>query len=374
MLAGAAGGARGAKAKNFQETGFLNRTMEYRGATYHFQVYLPEDFRRDDHKQWPIILFLHGRGERGAEGMWQTQIGLPEALRDHPERWPFIVVMPQCPQLRYWTEPDPMAMAMTALDQETKEFHADTARTYLTGLSLGGYGAWELARAYPKRWAAIAIAAGGVFWSYAPERWKDVNTLPATYARALGRTPVWVFHGSVDPVVPVREDEVMFDAFKAAGGHMRFWTYQGLSHDCWFRAFNEADLPKWLLSHRRDQKPEPPALAEKVVIPLHPTAIKMAPAQLDAFVGDYADDHGQLELTVFRQGEQLYQKNLHGEIAELAVESPSSLFYPNGISITRLVVDRDSQGHVTAITLRDDRHEERWERMRTSPRIHSQPE
>ena len=63
---------------------------------YHFQVYLPEEWRRDDHKQWPIILFLHGRGERGSEGMWQTAIGLPSAVRDHPDRWPFIIVMPQC--------------------------------------------------------------------------------------------------------------------------------------------------------------------------------------------------------------------------------------------------------------------------------------
>jgi hypothetical protein len=231
-----------------------------------------------------------------------------------------------------------------------------------------------MAKNYPKRWAAIAIAASGVFWSYAPERWRDVSTLPAEYAKPLGRTPVWVFHGSVDPVVPVREDEVMFEAFKAAGGHMRFWVYQGLSHDCWFRAFNELELPRWLLAHRLGQKPEPPPLAEHVVIPLHPSALKLTPAQLDAFTGDYADDHGQLELTVFRQGEQLYQKNIHGEIAELAAESLSSLFYPNGISLTRLVVERDAQGHVTALTLRDDRHEERWERMRGPSRIHSQPD
>src|SRR5260370_26639573 len=78
-----------------QETGFLNRTLELHGARYHFQVYLPEDFRRDDHHQWPIILFLHGRGERGSEGMWQTQIGLPLQVRDHPARWPFIIAMPQ---------------------------------------------------------------------------------------------------------------------------------------------------------------------------------------------------------------------------------------------------------------------------------------
>jgi poly(3-hydroxybutyrate) depolymerase len=360
--------------KNFQETGFLNRTLQFRGATYHFQVYLPEGFQRDDHKQWPIILFLHGRGERGAEGMWQTQIGLPAAVRDHPERWPFIIVIPQCPHYHYWTDPDMQAMAMATLDQETQEFNADPSRTYLTGLSLGGYGAWELARSYPKRWAAIAIAAGGIFWSYAPERWKELSTLPEQYARAVGRTPVWIFHGSLDPIVPVREDEVMYEAFKASNGHMRFWIYQGLSHDCWFRAFNEPDVPRWLLAHRLDPKQEPPAFAERLVIPLHPPAVHLTSAQLDSFAGDYQDEHGQLAVTVFRQGDQLYQKNIHNEISELAAESPSTLFYPNGVSLIRIAVERDAQGHVTALTMHDDRHEERWERMKPGMRIRSQPE
>src|SRR5579864_5695778 len=170
-----------------QETGFLNRKIEVKGVTYRFQVYVPEEFRRDEHKPWPILLFLHGRGERGSEGMFQTQIGLPLAVRDHPERWPFIIVMPQCLFPNFWTDPVMLDMAMAALDQEVAEFHTDPARTYLTGLSMGGYGAWELARLYPHRWAAIAIAAGGPFWSYAPERWERSTTLPPEYARIIGR-------------------------------------------------------------------------------------------------------------------------------------------------------------------------------------------
>ena len=360
--------------REFQETGFLNRTVDLHGATYRFQVYLPEDFRRDDRRQWPIILFLHGRGERGGEGMWQTQVGLPSAVRDHPERWPFIIVMPQCPQLHYWTDPDMMTMAMAALDQETIEVHADTSRTYLTALSLGGYGAWELARTYPRRWAAIALAASGIFWSYAPERWHEVTTLPGEYAHAIGHTPIWLFHGSDDPVVPVREDELMYSALKASGGHVRYWVYQNLKHDCWFRAFNEPDLPRWLLAHRVDPKQEPAPFAERLVIPLHPPALHLTPAQLESFAGEYADEHGALAVTIFRQGDQLYEKGIHGEISELAAESLSTLFYPNGSSITRISVERDPEGHITELVLRDDRHEERWERMRPDSRIHSQPE
>jgi acetyl esterase/lipase len=356
-----AGGARTTHSEPEQETGFLNRKIELHGVTYRFQVYLPEDWRRDDHKQWPIILFLHGRGERGSEGMWQTQIGLPQAVRDHPERWPFIIVMPQCPLPAYWTDPDMLAMAMAALDQEATEFHADPERTYLSGLSLGGYGAWELARLRPQRWAAVAISSSGIFWSYAPERWQQVSTLPAEYAHALGHTPVWLFHGTEDNVVPARESELMFEAIKAAGGRVRLWLYQGLKHDCWTSAYNEPELPRWLLTHRTSNL-EPSAFAERLIIPLHPPPIKLLPAQLDALTGDYFDRNGHREVTVFRQGDLLYEKNRYGEISEIAPESPSMFFYPNGSSIPRLTFERDPQGHVTALVLHDDRHEERWEK------------
>ena len=365
----AAAGAHSARPEPPQETGFLNRRLELHGATYRFQVYLPEEWRRDDRKKWPIILFLHGRGERGSEGMWQTQIGLPQAVRDHPERWPFVIVMPQCPLPGYWTDPDMLSMAMAALDQEAAEFHGDPDRTYLSGLSLGGYAAWELARLYPHRWAAIAIAASGIFWSYAPERWQEASTLPAEYARALGRTPVWLFHGADDPLVPPRESELMFEAFKGSGGHIRLWLYQGLKHDCWTRAYNEPELPRWLLTHRvlavptpGTIAPESTALAERLLIPLHPPAIKLAPALLDSLAGEYRDARGHPVVTIFRQGDQLYEKNRQGEIAELAAESPASFFYPNGSSATRLTFERDPQGRVTALVLHDDRHEERWEK------------
>jgi acetyl esterase/lipase len=353
-----------------QETGFLNRRIELHGVSYRFQVYLPEEWRRDDHRLWPVILFLHGRGERGSEGMWQTQIGLPQAVRDHPERWPFVIVMPQCPLPSYWTDPEMLALAMAALDEETAEFHGDPERTYLSGISLGGYGAWELARLYPRRWAAIAIVAGGVFWSYAPERWQEASTLPREYASALGRTPVWLFHGTEDNVVAPRESELMFEAFKAAGGHIRLWLYQGLKHDCWTRAYNEPELPRWLLAHRGEPpagskqaaRPEAPVLAERLVIPLHPPAIKLPTALLDGLAGQYCDARGNIVVTVFRQGEQLYEKNSHGEILELAAESPGRFFYPNGASGARLTFERDAEERVTALVLNDDRHEERWER------------
>jgi Domain of unknown function (DUF3471)/Putative esterase len=371
-----------------QDTGFLNRTIEVQGVSYKFQVYLPEDFHRPqpapahtssrgekNETLPPIILFLHGRGERGSEGMWQTQVGLPQQLRDHPERWPFIVVIPQCPYRHFWTDPDMLQLAMATLDQETREFHADPDRTYLMGLSLGGYGSWELARDYPHRWAAIAIASSGIFWSYAPDRWRELSTLPGEYARRIGRTPIWLFHGSDDPTVVVRQSEVMYDAFKTDNGHIRFWEYQGLKHDCWTRAFNEPELPRWLLTHRLNAqgqpihdnppRPEPqlPAFAEHLIIPLHPAAQKLPPGTLDSYVGVYYDIYNVPVATIQRQGEQMYLKNNQGEVQEIQAENSTTFFYPTG-SLTRLTFEHDSQGRVTAIHYRDDRHEELWEKKK----------
>jgi dienelactone hydrolase len=315
--------------------------------------------------------------------MWQTQIGLPQAVRDHPDRWPFIVVMPQCPIPSYWTDSEMQALAMAALDQETAEFHADPDRTYLVGLSLGGYGAWELARNNPNRWAAIVITASGIFWSYAPERWQEVSTLPAEYAHAVGHTPLWLFHGADDTVVPPRESEIMYEAVKAAGGHIRFWLYQGYRHDCWTRAFDEPDVPRWLLAHRKatipppgvasesasSVQPEAQPYAERLVIPYHPAAIKLPPATLDTLVGDYRDVHGRPVVSVYRQGDLLFEKNQQGEVEELAAESPNVFFYLSGAATTRLTFEHDAKGNVVALLLRDDRHEERWEKH-PSPTAH----
>ena len=356
--------AHPAKQEAPQDTGFLNRSIELHGITYRFQVYLPEDWRRDDQKKWPIILFLHGRTERGSEGMWQTQIGIAEAVRNHPDRWPFVIVMPQCPLGAYWTDPAMLEMAMAALDQESAEFHGDPARTYLTGLSMGGYGSWELAKAHPHRWAAIAIAASGVFWSYEPDRWQQASTLPAEYARAIGRTPVWLFHGSLDTTVLPRQSQLMFDAFKAAGGNIRFWLYQGMLHDCWTRAYDEPDLPRWFLAHRTPVAPE--TFAEFLMIPLHPPTIKLSAAQLDSLAGQYREPNAHGVATIYRMGDQLFEKTPGGEVIGLEAESADSFFRPGDSTGTRtvhLTFERDAQGHVTAYMLHDSRHEERWTKI-----------
>src|SRR5260370_12768589 len=135
------------------ETGFLNRSVTLGGTRYPYVIYVPRDY--DPSRLWPVVLFLHGSGERGSDGLRATQIGAGAAIRSAPERVPAIVVFPQAPAESRWLD-EPADAAMAALDHVQRELHCDRDRVYLTALSLGGYGTWHLALAYPKRSAALA--------------------------------------------------------------------------------------------------------------------------------------------------------------------------------------------------------------------------
>jgi len=128
------------------ETGFLDRTVSVGGETYRYQVYVPRDL--SSKKKWPIILFLHGVGERGDDGLQQTDIGIGHAIRAGASRFPFIVVMPQCRKDKRWIHAEMQRQAFAALEQAIREFHGDRERTYLTGLSMGGYGTWDMTARY----------------------------------------------------------------------------------------------------------------------------------------------------------------------------------------------------------------------------------
>ncbi|HEX4037836.1 MAG TPA: prolyl oligopeptidase family serine peptidase [Acidobacteriaceae bacterium] len=348
-------------AAHLQDTGFLNRTVLVNGVPHRYVVYLPDGWSRD--QRWPVILFLHGSGERGSEGMDETQIGLPQAIRLHPERWPFVVVMPQVPfSHHHWTDPDMMAMAMDALSAEVKEFHGDPDRVTLTGLSLGGYGVWEIAKDYPHRFAALVPVSGGVFWSYQPDRWRDAATLPPEYARVVGRTPTWIFHGSDDPIVSPRQSLLMFEALKAQGGDVRFWEYAGIKHNVWDRAYGEPQLPRWILAQRLSAIPKLTPASEQILVPIHPVPAKIDPAVYSAYAGDY-EDQGEPVMTITRQGDKLLARDRYGATAELLPESAGSFFYPSGGS-RRILFERDADGRVSGIRFHDDRHEEFWERKR----------
>ncbi len=226
------------------ETGFLNRTIKVNGTIYRYQVYLPADWTKG--KQWPVILFLHGAGERGDDGLAQTQVGIGGAIRFHPERFPAVVVMPQCRKGVWWTDPQMEAQALAALARSMKAFHGDPKRTYLTGISMGGYGSLALASLHSGKFAAVVPICGGVV---PPGKTADGD--PYTdVARKIGKTPLWIFHGGDDPIVPVTESQKMEAALKSAGGNVRYTEYPAIKHNSWDKAYGEADLAKWLFEQR----------------------------------------------------------------------------------------------------------------------------
>lgn len=243
-----------ARAKKY-ETGFLDRTIALQGSTYKYQVFLPEDWT--PHQKWPIILFLHGAGERGDDGLQQTDVGIATEIRNDRGRIPAIVVMPQCRKNLWWIEPPMDDLAMAALDAATKEFRGDTQRTYLTGISMGGYGTWHLAEKYPGRFAALVVICGGIHPPAAtlkahPElaKWTPAD-IPKSFsdvAARIGKIPTWIFHGTDDDIVPVTESRRMYAAMKEISADVHYTEYPGLRHVSWDKAYDEAKLFPWLFS------------------------------------------------------------------------------------------------------------------------------
>src|SRR3989475_1650278 len=187
------------------QTGFLDRNITVGGRTYHYQVYVPADYQTK--QTWPAILFLHGAGERGDDGLLQTNVGLGPAIRQNPSRYPAIVVFPQVPRDSQWVGA-PADMAVAALQQTMREFHVDPSRVYLTGLSMGGHGTWYVAYRHPELFAAIVPICGWgrdfpQFRGSVPVVPGDSASIMPSLVQRLGRVPIWIFHGEADQVVNV---------------------------------------------------------------------------------------------------------------------------------------------------------------------------
>ena len=237
------------------ETGFLDRTVTVIGEVYRYQVYVPQGF--DSKKKWPVILFLHGVGERGNDGVLPTDVGIAHAIRLNESRFPFIVVIPQCRNDKRWIHPEMQAQALAALEQSIKEFHGDRDRLYLTGLSMGGYGTWNMTATQPGKFAAYVPICGGIFGPpKAPDARVSLAADPnvsdpyAETAKRIGSTPIWIFHGSADDTVPVEESRKMAQALQAAKANVRYTEYAGVGHNSWDRAYAEPELVSWLLSQK----------------------------------------------------------------------------------------------------------------------------
>jgi len=251
------------------DTGFLDRSVTIGTTTYPYVVYVPRGWSAD--RSWPVILFLHGAGERGMDGMHQTVVGLGNAVRWHPERFPAVIVFAQCPEEDRWIGA-PLAAAMQALHRATKEFHGDRDRTYLTGLSMGGYGTWHAAMAYPERFAAIVPVCGGVL---KPDTATSVRQSPLTAgakdpyaatAEKVKHLPIWVFHGDADATIPVSESRRLVDELRKRDADVRYTEYPGVGHDSWTRAYDEPGLWTWMLNQQRGRSTKVYEPGETVIV------------------------------------------------------------------------------------------------------------
>jgi predicted peptidase len=223
-------GMRSQKTGGQSEKNFSKKITKVVDCNY--LLYLPADYGKDSKKTWPLIMFLHGAGERGSKLGLLAKHGLPKMIAQG-KNFDFIIISPQCPNDLWW--PEQTDVLITLLDEVEKKYRVDTDRIYLTGLSMGGFGTWSLAQRYPNRFAAIAPICGGGE-KYAGYRLKKV--------------PVWAFHGAKDPVVPLVRSQEMVDAVKKAGGDAKLTVYPDAQHDSWTETYNNPELYEWFLSHR----------------------------------------------------------------------------------------------------------------------------
>jgi predicted peptidase len=187
---------------------FVEHSLDRHGRIYHYQVFVPDGWTA--RRSWPLVLFLHGSGERGSDNRAQFSQGLPPWLKDHGKEFGAVVVIPQAPDGTAWNG-ETEAMALQALDDSVKTYRGDRHRLYLTGLSMGGYGAWQIALDHPGMFAAAAIICGGIGQPKDPaplnvQGIPEGTTDPHTWVAAhIGRLPVWIFNGAIDSVVPPDE-------------------------------------------------------------------------------------------------------------------------------------------------------------------------
>jgi len=222
------------------------------GNLLNYRLLIPEGY--DPDVSYPLVLFLHGAGERGDDNSAQLTWGVTRFAEDEiMKKYPAIVIAPQVPAEEFWAhlnwrqtdletrdEPRmPLALSMEVLDQIIDDYPVDTNRLYITGLSMGGFGTWDAIIRYPDKFAAaIPVCGGG-----------DISK-----AGLISKIPIWTFHGSLDDVVPPSLSRAMVHAIQEAGGHPGYTEYPGVGHDSWIPVYNDDYVIDWLFSQSLERE------------------------------------------------------------------------------------------------------------------------
>jgi predicted peptidase len=197
--------------------------------TYDYLEYLPDDYERGG--EFPLVLFLHGSGERG-DDLSKVRVHGPPMEVDNGRKFPFILISPQCPETEWW---DVRGLAALVLELEAN-YRVDKQRIYLTGLSMGGFGSFGLAAMLPEKFAAIAVVCGGGEHHLAAD---------------LAKTPIYSVHGDADPVVNYKHCKALCSLVKKSGGEVSWHRIKDGGHGVWQDAYAGKKLYDWLLKHRR---------------------------------------------------------------------------------------------------------------------------
>lgn len=196
-----------------------------------YLLYLPQGYAKSKDRRWPLMLFLHGAGERG-NNLKRLLVHGPIKEARRGMRLPFIVVAPQCPADQWWD----IDMAAALVDHIIERYRVDTSRVYVTGLSMGGNGTWQLICSYPEKFAA-AIPICGPLWR-------------VMKGNSISRIPIWCFHGAMDDAVPVTDSVRAVKWARDCGAKVKLTIYPDAGHDSWTDTYRNPAVYKWLLSHR----------------------------------------------------------------------------------------------------------------------------
>jgi predicted peptidase len=233
MLSAGVGGSSG-------KGNIQNRVVKVGVGDFDYQIYTPAKVQEN----LPVIIFLHGIGQRGTGGFVPTEGMIGGVVRHYFSQIPpAIILLPQCRPGVYWSDPVMEEMTIGALDQTINEFGADNKRIYLSGVSMGGYGVWSFAMAYPDRFTGLVSICGG-----SPILSGDRFT---PIAEKVGKTPAWLFHGADDRIVPPSESRYIVQALKKREGNVKYNEYPRVGHEVWLNVLSEKELMPWLLAQKR---------------------------------------------------------------------------------------------------------------------------
>ena len=199
-----------------------------------YNIYFPHNYN-ESKSNLPLVLFLHGVGERGNDLSLLETHGIPKMIKNG-EEFPFITLAPQCPAHKYWSEPLYVKALILLVNEVVNNYKIDTRKIYATGLSMGGYGTLAIAKEKPVLFSAIIPICGG---------------MDTTGIKKLKDVPIWLFHGREDKVVPVENSQIIFDILQPINPEIKLTIYDGIDHNSWEMTYNNKKIYEWLLNKKK---------------------------------------------------------------------------------------------------------------------------